>query len=33
MAKNISVLDCTLRDGAHVNGGNFGKKIIKETIK
>lgn len=33
MAKNITLLDCTLRDGAHLNGGNFGKKVIKETIE
>lgn len=32
MAKDIKLLDCTLRDGAHLNGGNFGKKVIKEVI-
>lgn len=32
MRDNIKLLDCTLRDGAHLNGGYFGKRIIKETI-
>ncbi len=27
------LLDCTLRDGAHLNKGNFGKVTIKETIR
>ena len=26
------VLDCTLRDGAHVNGGDFGSNVIKDII-
>ena len=33
----IKILDCTLRDGIHVNKGNFGinnmKKIIKDLVK
>lgn len=33
MERDIKLLDCTLRDGAHLNEGNFGKKIIKDTIK
>lgn len=32
MIHNTTLLDCTLRDGAHLNGGNFGKKVITETI-
>lgn len=32
MARNIKILDCTLRDGAHLNKGNFGRKVIEETI-
>lgn len=32
MVNEIKLLDCTLRDGAHLNGGNFGKKVITETI-
>ena len=32
MAKDIQILDCTLRDGAHLNGGNFGRKVLVETI-
>ena len=32
MAKDIKLLDCTLRDGAHLNKGNFGRKVIEETI-
>ena len=35
--KNISLLDCTLRDGAHINKGNFGKdrsiRIYTNLIK
>ncbi|MDR2436658.1 MAG: hypothetical protein LBD17_01105 [Endomicrobium sp.] len=30
---NIKLLDCTLRDGAHVNDGNFGFDIMKGIIK
>lgn len=33
MVKGIQLLDCTLRDGAHLNKGNFGKNVIVETIK
>ena len=33
MDKQIRLLDCTLRDGAHLNKGYFGKSTIKETIK
>ena len=33
MDKSIRLLDCTLRDGAHLNKGFFGKTVIKETIK
>lgn len=29
---NIKVLDCTLRDGGHVNQGKFGKKTIEDII-
>lgn len=29
----IKLLDCTLRDGAHVNGGQFGYKNIKKIVK
>lgn len=29
---NIKVLDCTLRDGGHVNNADFGKKIISLII-
>ena len=32
MVNNITLLDCTLRDGAHLNKGNFGKTTITETI-
>ena len=31
--ENIKVLDCTLRDGGHINSSNFGKKNIKSIIK
>ena len=30
--KNISLLDCTLRDGGHVNNFDFGKQNIKRII-
>ena len=33
MDKNVRLLDCTLRDGAHLNKGFFGKTVIRETIK
>lgn len=29
---DIKLLDCTLRDGGHVNQGNFGRKNIKSII-
>ena len=32
MERNIKLIDCTLRDGAHLNKGFFGFKTIKETI-
>jgi len=30
---NVSLLDCTLRDGGYVNNWEFGKKKIKEALK
>lgn len=30
---NISILDCTLRDGGYVNNWNFGKRTIKSIIQ
>ena len=32
MVRDIKLLDCTLRDGAHLNKGKFGRKMIEETI-
>lgn len=32
MAQDIKLLDCTLRDGAHLNKGKFGKRVIVDTI-
>lgn len=32
MERDIKLLDCTLRDGAHINKGYFGRKTIKQTI-
>lgn len=29
---NIKLLDCTLRDGGHVNQGRFGRSVIKSII-
>ncbi|WP_273404232.1 4-hydroxy-2-ketovalerate aldolase [Campylobacter avium] len=29
----MKILDCTLRDGAHINAGKFGEKNIKAIIK
>ncbi|MBS4314407.1 aldolase catalytic domain-containing protein [Campylobacter vulpis] len=29
---NIQILDCTLRDGSHINNGKFGKEKIKQII-
>lgn len=31
--KNVRLLDCTLRDGGHVNNGEFGESVIKYTIQ
>ena len=31
--KRIELLDCTLRDGGHINQGHFGKKVIKAIIE
>lgn len=31
--KMIQLLDCTLRDGAHINRGQFGEKVIRHTIR
>ena len=28
----IQLLDCTLRDGAHLNKGKFGERMIRDTI-
>ena len=32
MYRDIRLLDCTLRDGAHLNKGYFGRRTIEETI-
>lgn len=32
MGKKIRLLDCTLRDGSHLNEGDFGEKVIRGTI-
>lgn len=31
--RQIHLLDCTLRDGGHLNEGDFGKEVIKNVIK
>lgn len=31
--RQIRLLDCTLRDGGHLNEGRFGKEVIKNIIK
>lgn len=31
--KNITLLDCSLRDGSHLTNGNFGSQMIKNVIK
>lgn len=31
--KKIKLLDCTLRDGCHINGGHFGENVIKNVIE
>lgn len=33
MEKHIRLLDCTLRDGGHINKGQFGETVIKNTIE
>ena len=30
--KNISVLDCTLRDGGYVNDWSFGENVIEDIL-
>ena len=32
MNKNIRLVDCTLRDGGHVNKSNFGERIITQIV-
>lgn len=31
--KEIQLLDCTLRDGGHLNEGKFGESVIKYIIQ
>ena len=31
--RNIRLLDCTLRDGAYINGADFGESAIHGIIK
>ena len=31
--KNIQLLDCTLRDGGHINHSEFGEDVIKSIIR
>ena len=31
--KELQMLDCTLRDGAQANGGNFGSEAIRDIIQ
>lgn len=33
MSKKVSLLDCTLRDGAYINSSKFGAPVIKGLIK
>ena len=33
MEKHIRLLDCTLRDGGHINQGDFGETVIKNIIE
>lgn len=33
MEQHIRLLDCTLRDGGHLNEGKFGEKVIKNIIE
>ena len=30
---NIRLLDCTLRDGGHLNNGRFGREVIQNVIR
>lgn len=32
-SKRLRVLDCTLRDGGHINNGMFGEEVIKNVVK
>ena len=32
MENKITLLDCTLRDGGHLNEGVFGEQMIRRTI-
>lgn len=33
IGKDIRLLDCTLRDGGHLNAGVFGESVIRQTVK
>ena len=33
MEKHIRLLDCTLRDGGHINQGEFGELAIRNIIE
>lgn len=33
MEPHIRLLDCTLRDGGHIVAGNFGERVIRNTIE
>lgn len=33
MAKSIRLLDCTLRDGGHINQGKFGENVIRNVTE
>ncbi len=33
MEEHIRLLDCTLRDGGHLNQGRFGESVIKSVVK
>jgi len=33
MEQRVRLLDCTLRDGGHLNNGNFGESVIKGVIR
>ena len=30
--ENVQLLDCTLRDGGHVNNAEFGEKAIRDIV-